>query len=132
MSKVNFLTGPFVKSGVPQGSLLGPTLFVIFINDIPSLVRNSCKRFADDAKFYTSIKTNVDTSSLQGDINRLAHWSHIWNLPFNEEKCKSMRIGKESTAQTYKMYGHELEQVEEEKDLGVTWPTVDTAGYVAL
>ena len=63
--------------------------------------------------------TNADTSSLQGDLNSLAHCSHIWNLPFNEEKCKSTRIGKELTAQTYQMSGHELEQMEEEKDLDV-------------
>ena len=87
--------------------------------NMPKLVRNSYKLFADDTKIYTNIKTNADTSSLQGDINSLAHWSHIWNLPFNEEKCNSMRIGMESTAQTYQMNGHELEQVEEEKDLGV-------------
>ena len=48
-----------------------------------------------------------------------SQWSHKWNLHFNEEKCKSTRIGKESTAHTYQMNGHELEQVEEVKDLGV-------------
>ena len=59
----------YAKSGVPQGSVLGPILFVIFINDMPNLVQSSCKLLADDAKVYTSIKTNTDKTSLQGDIN---------------------------------------------------------------
>ena len=71
----------YAKSGVPQSSVLGPIIFDIFINDVPNLVRSSCKHFADDAKIYTSIKTNADTSSLQGDINSIFH---KWNLPFNE------------------------------------------------
>ena len=107
----NLSNWTYAKSGVPQGSVLGSILFVIFINDMPNLVWNSCKLFADDAK--------IDTSSLQGDINSQTQWSHIWNLPSNEEKCKSMKIGKENTAQTYQMNEHELEQVEEEKDLAV-------------
>ena len=87
---------------------------------MPNLVQISCKLFADDAKIYTSIKTSTDKTSLQGDINHLSQWSDKWNLPFNEEKCKSMRIGKESTAHIHQMNGHELEQVEEVKDLGFT------------
>ena len=54
----------FANCGVPQGSVLGPIVFAIFINDKPNLVQSSCKLFADDAKIYTSIKTNTD----QGDI----------------------------------------------------------------
>ena len=119
----------YAKRGVPQGSVLGPILFVIFINDMPNLVRNSCKLFADDAKIYTSIKTNADTSSLKGDINSLSQWSQIENLLFNEEKFKSLRIGKESTAQTYQMHGHELKQVGEEKDLGVIFDKKTQISY---
>jgi len=109
----------YPKSGVPQGSVLGPTLFVIFINDMPNVLQNCCKLFADDAKVYDKIKTNGDTSSLQEDIDRLLQWSHTWNLPFNEEKCKSMRIGKTTNTIRYYMNEHELETIEEEKDLGV-------------
>ena len=116
MSKVNFQTELMRRVGFPQGSVLGPILFVIFINDMPNFVQSSCKLFVDDAKIYTSIKTNY-----RQDITSRGYkqWSHKWNLPFNEEKCKNMRIGKESTAHTYQMNGHELVQVEEEKDLGV-------------
>ena len=60
MSKVNFSNWAYAKSGVPQGSLLGPISFVIFINDMPNLVQSSCKSFADDAKIYTSIKICLD------------------------------------------------------------------------
>ena len=73
----------------------------------------------NDAKVYDKIMTNGDTASLQGDIDRLLQWSHTWNLPFNEEKCKSMRIGKTSNTISYYMNEHELETIEEEKDLGI-------------
>ena len=56
------------KSGIPQGSVLGPTLFVIFINDLPNTIKNCCKLFADDTKLYRAIKTEEDTVSLQDDI----------------------------------------------------------------
>ena len=73
----------YAKSGIPQGSVLGPTLFVVFINDIPKAVKNCCKIFADDAKLYRPILTEEDASSLQKDIDSLVHWSAIWQLPFN-------------------------------------------------
>ena len=104
-----------VKSGVPQGSVLGPILFVLFINDMPSMIMNTCRLFADDAKIFC----NASNSSLQDDINSLALWSKKWQLPFNVKKCKSLHIGKNNPKIKYSMDGHILEQVENEKDLGV-------------
>ena len=106
-------------SGIPQGSVLGPILFVVFINDMPEVVKNSCKLFADDAKLYRSVKTEMDNASLQDDITSMVAWSEKWQLPFNESKCKCLHIGKETTASSYHMNSHLLENVTEEKDLGV-------------
>ena len=64
-----------VNSGIQQGSVLGPTLFVIFINDMPNAIKNSCVFFADDAKLYRTIQTKEDASSLQEDIDGLVRWS---------------------------------------------------------
>ena len=108
-----------VKSGIPQGSVLGPTLFVIFINDLPNTVNNCCKLFADDAKLYRATTTGDNEASLQGDINNLLEWSTVWQLPFNIKKCKSMHIGKDKTPHLYHMNEYTLDNVNEEKDLGV-------------
>ena len=61
----------YAKSGIPQGSVLGPVLFVIFINDLPFAIKNCCKLFAEDTKLYRKIRTEDDITSLQDDINRL-------------------------------------------------------------
>ena len=107
------------KSGIPQGSVLGPILFVIFINDMPHVITNCCKLFADDAKLYRTIRTENDISSLQKDIDSLIQWSKFWQLPFNEDKCKCIHLGRDKYSHTYHMNEHQLENVKEEKDLGV-------------
>ena len=82
-----------VVSGVPQGSVLGPLLFLIFINDMPGLVHHFCKLFADDTKLIAIIKNSSDKILLQKDIDALVNWSNIWKISFNEEKGKAMFIG---------------------------------------
>ena len=116
-----------VHSGIPQGSVLGPTLFVIFINDMPNAIKNSCMLFADDAKLYRTIQTKEDASSLQEDIDSLVRWSLNWQLPFNVEKCKIMRIGNDKNPQTYYMNEQPLDYVKEEKIFG---PFIERHGYV--
>ena len=108
-----------VKSGIPQGSVLGPILFVIFINDMPNTIRSFCQLFADDAKIFRNIKSPSDSDCLQEDIDKLTEWSIRRQLSFNESKCKSMHIGYKNEWRKYKMNDHLLEQVTEEKDLGV-------------
>ena len=103
------------KSSIPQGSVL----FVIFINDLPFAIKNFCKLFADDTKLYRTIRTEDDTTSLQDDINRLVNWSTMWQLPFNEHKCKCIHIDNDKTKLSYQMNDHILENVKEIKDLGV-------------
>ena len=108
-----------VKSGVPQGSVLGPTLFVIFINDLPEVVESMCHLFADDAKVFSSVSSSEDNTRIQGDVDKLTEWARKWQLPFNVDKCKSLHIGKNNRKYIYAMNGRELEQVNEEKDLGI-------------
>ena len=85
-----------VLSGIPQGSVLGPALFLIFINDLPDSIANFVKIFADDTKVYSTISTisDSDCNKLQGDLIQSSDWSDIWELRFNAKKCKSLHIGK--------------------------------------
>lgn len=110
-----------VKSGIPQGSVLGPILFVIFINDMPGIVKNLCQLFADDAKLFCNVdlRDEENNKSLQIDLNALVEWSRKWQLPFNIGKCKCLHIGNCNPCWRYKMAGRVLEDVDEEKDLGV-------------
>ena len=94
-----------VISGVPQGSILGPLLFLIFVNDLSELVSSSMVLlFADDTKCVKSITTFPDCISLQRDLNKLAEWSLIWNLPFNEEKCTLLRFALKEAPVLYNYY----------------------------
>jgi hypothetical protein len=86
-----------VLSGVPQGSVLGPLLFTVFINDMPKLTTHPCKLFADDSKLVGIIKNDLDSQNLQEDLNKLVKWSTDWRMLFNPDKCKVMHIGQEKT-----------------------------------
>ena len=86
---------------------------------MPNAIKNSCILFADDAKLYRTIQTKEDASSLQEDIGSLVRWSLNWQLLFNVEKCKIIRIGNDKNPQTYYMNEQPLDYVKEEKDLGV-------------
>ena len=108
-----------VKSGIPQGSVLGPILFVCFINDLPNVVGSMCQLFADDAKIFRSVKTSDDIKLLQDDINKITAWSKKWQLPFNVDKCKSLHIGNSNNQNIYVMEEENLGQLTEHKDLGV-------------
>lgn len=108
-----------VLSGVPQGSILGPLLFLIYVNDMPDGVKTTAKMFADDTKVYNDIKIVNDCELLQEDLNSLSHWSKKWLLCFNETKCVVLKI-KMSILYMYTLNGHVLEQVSSQKDLGIT------------
>ena len=110
-----------VSSGVPQGSVLGPILFVLYINDLPDSINNLLLLFADDAKLCCK----TDSPSLnQCDLDHLAEWQENWGLSFNtaDHKCKVMQIGKNNPKTTYYLNESPLPTTEEEKDLGV-WTT---------
>ena len=106
-----------VSSGVPQGSVLGPALFILYINDLPSVVDSSIKIFADDTKIYGKVSHNAAHDELQKDLNAVTAWSDKWQLPFNEKKYKSLHIASRNPVSTYTMKDNVLEQVTTEKDL---------------
>ena len=89
-----------VTSGVPQGSVLGPTLFIFYINDLPSVATAPIKIFADDAKNHKSINDEDDQVLLQNSINYLVNWSEKWLLGFNTSKCNMMHLGKSNPQYT--------------------------------
>ena len=111
-----------VHSGIPQGSILGPILFTIFVNDLPEGIKSICKIFADDTKIYNT--TNC-SSTIQEDITHLQNWSNMWHLYFNVSKCKVLHIGtktdrnKDSYYMEHEKEEKQIETCDQEKDLGV-------------
>ena len=85
-----------VTSGVPQGSILGPLFFVIFINDLPGVVcsDNTIALYADNSKMFRVIDCDDDLIYFQEDLYKLHHWSQRNQMDFNTKKCKIMRITK--------------------------------------
>ena len=111
-----------VISGIPQGSVLGPLLSVLYINDLPDTVQSNVLLFADDTKIFNQVSSIDDALVLQNDIDALNRWSDRWLLKFNTDKCHVLTMGKfERIMHThrYTLYGDELEHVFNEKDLGV-------------
>ncbi len=111
-----------VTSGVPQGSVLGPTLFLVYINDIAEDIDCVIRLFADDTVLYNKIDTLSDVSRLQSDLNKLGEWEHKWQMSFNVEKCHSLTVSlrRKPIPSVYKLHGHTLEQVDDAKYLGLT------------
>ena len=128
--KVNTSTSEWkpVISGVPQGTVLGPLLFSIFVSDMPDQVSSLISLFADDTKVYTHLLDNGQgqlTSNLQEDLNNLQKWAEKMQMRFHPDKCKSMHLGKNNPKRTYTIQTadgntHNIKDTTEEKDLGVT------------
>ena len=116
--------GADVTSGIQQGSVLGPILFVIYINDLPNEIKYDIYMFADDTNVFRTIKTNDDQCILQDDLDELTSWSTKWLLTFHPDKWKIMHLGKPLEEQfKYTLHDgtiiHELGYTSEEKDNGV-------------
>jgi hypothetical protein len=126
-----------VISGVPQGSGLGPVLFLIFINDLPEVVHNLIKLFADDTKIYAVANNENQRQDLQEDLAELCKWSDRWKLKFNASKCKIMHFGCNNNQYKYYMSSErqantQIEIIKEEKDLGVIFdPSLKFSAHIA-
>ena len=113
-----------VTSGIPQGSVLGPILFLIYINDLPDIVQSFIKLFADDTKIYKPCDNELSSITLQNDIDRMTDWSKTWLLKFNEQKCKHLQLGQQQLNTEFKMKTDTnneivIESTSSEKDLGI-------------
>ena len=110
-----------VLSGVPQGSVLGPLAFIIFINDLDEATRfiSAMNKFADDSKVANVINTPKDHEELQKSLDSLCEWADRWGMQFNEKKCKVVHFGHSNKKLNYEMNGIQLEKSSGEKDLGV-------------
>lgn len=114
-------TSVHVTSGVPQGTVLGPLMFLLFINDIGDEVDSTIKLFADDCLLMRRIASVDDTVKLQSDMDRLLEWADRWQMQFNAKKCYSMRIHRKRypIMHTYTMRGDDLLSVASKAYLGL-------------
>ena len=108
-----------VNSGVPQGSVLGPILFLIYINDIDEGITCRISKFADDTKITNIASTESQRQLIQNDLNTLTEWSKTWQINFNLDKCHVLHIGNNNPHKSYVMNDFQLTSVDKEKDLGV-------------
>ena len=113
-----------VLSGVPQGTVPGPLLFLTYINDLPYAVHHSSARlFADDSLLYRRIKDHQDQALLQQDLDSLEEWEHTWQMNFNTSKCNVIRImpnkRRKTLTSNYSLHGQTLETTSTNRYLGI-------------
>ena len=114
-----------IVSSVPQGTLMEPFLFLLYINDLPDVaVHSTARPFADDCKtiIYRPIRNNNDTIILQNDLNKIAELEFMWQMQFNIDKCFILREGrpKHKLLNLYTLHNQNLSETDSAKYLGVT------------
>jgi hypothetical protein len=111
-----------VDSGVPQGTVMGPLLFLAFITDLPESVTSNARLFADDCLLYCVVNSNADQLQLQEDLHQLEKWEKTWQMSFNADKCFTLHISKKRkpTEYNYLLHNQMLEVTKNSKYLGVT------------
>jgi hypothetical protein len=115
-------TATSTSSGVPQGSVLGPLLFLIYINDLPDCIQSSTtsvRLFADDIVLYSPIRSTRDQENLQEDLNNLVNWSNKWQLQLNVSKCSSTSINPIKFTYTYSISNVQISHSPQFKYLGI-------------
>ena len=107
---------------MPQGSVLGPLLFLLYINDLPFIVSSHVKLYADDTLIYRIINSAEDITILQRDLNTLSEWANKWLMSFNPSKCVHLTITRKTNPLTssYSICGSVIQQSNSAKYLGVT------------
>ena len=108
-----------VTSGVPQGSVLGPVLFLIYINDIDENLMSKIGKFADDTKIGKSVSSIEGVQTLREDLVKLGNWASDWQMSFNTDKCSVIHLGSENRKQQYSLSGSVLRESTKERDLGI-------------
>ena len=108
-----------VNSGVPQGSVLGPLLFLPYINDLPENIHSQVRPLADDRAIYITINNHSDSDTLQQDLDILQTWEHLWDMDFNPSKCQVLHISKSKHPAQHMLHGQVLEAMDHAKYLGV-------------
>ena len=111
-----------VLSGVPQGTVLAPLLFLLYINDLPACVNNKVKLYADDVLLYSYIHSESNCIALQQDLDKLTEWAHTWLMEFNIKKCEHLRITNKRNLiiHSYYLENSIISEVPHTKYLGVT------------
>ena len=110
-----------IFSGVPQGSVIGPFLFVIYINDLPSDLENVSKLYADDTKIISKVDSAESIKRVQKDLDRAFKWTEDRLLKFNVNKCVVMHYGHNNKKSPFYIDGKQLVESDSERDLGVTF-----------
>ena len=110
-----------VMSGVPQGTVLGPLMFLIYINDIGLSIKSCIRLFADDTLFYATVSSKDDANTLQQDLDSLVTWTTSWQMSLNPDKCKTLNVyrSKNPITHQYMMNGVPLDTVSHHRYLGV-------------
>ena len=105
-----------------QGSVLGPCLFLFYINDLPDNLSSTVRLFTDDNLLYLTVESQSDTNSLQKDLDELENWENRWLMEFNIDKCQILRVTHKHDPlyHEYTLHGKILESVDSAKYLGVT------------